>query len=627
VVDFFLSDNEAGLVAVSSNSFRGLGLEVPDMRPREYLSLTLRRALTLAPPAAVLLSALAPCSYAGWCPDKQITYTTGRSGLSPSNAKCVAFDSSGMVHAVWHDDTPGNYEIMYLRFDTLTAFPAEPRRITWNSGVSRDPAIALLSDSSVFVTWTEDSDGPVTTIDFARFLPDSSFLADSGGVSVPLYACTNASVAAGPDTSAHVVWIQKTGLTYSVFYRKWHFGWVGEPVNVSASTGICSNPCVCVDALGRVHTAWSDNVSGNNEVYYRGFSEPGGWGDVTRVSFSYAIAWSPSLAADANGDVFVVWSDKRHGYFDIYFRRYLRGVGWGNEKRVTHDSAVSANPSAAVDCDGNLHIVWEDYRDGNEEIYYRRVTDSDGPGWDPTDTRLTDDIYTSWDASVVADCAGNAHVLWADNRTSNFEIYYKLGIAPVPVDVELLDFHAECKAEGVLLQWQTVSDGPPALFDIFREENQGGALRKLTDEPLHGSTQYLDASAEAGKTYLYYLGVWEGGAVNETMFGPLVVAFAPPAAPVTEALAVWPNPSRGFLNITFFARQPGTGYSLALYDVRGRLVTELASGRASGAASTLTWEAPRGVRSQLCPGIYFVVMESDGKRSEKKVLLLGDDAR
>jgi len=597
------------------------------MRPREYLSLTLRRALPLAPLAAALLSAFVTCAYAGWCPDKRVSYTTGRSGLSPSNAKCVAFDSSGTVHAVWHDDTPGNYEIMYIRFDSLTVFPAAPRRLTWNSGISRDPGLALLSDSSVFVTWTEDSDHPFSVIDFARFLPDSGYLADSGGVSGPLYACTNAAVAAGPDTSAHVVWIQKTGLTYNVFYRKWHFGWVGEPFNVSATTGICSNPCVCVDALGRVHAAWSDNASGNNEVYYRRFAAPTGWSAVTRVSFSYAIAWSPSMAVDGNGDVFVVWSDRRHGSFDIYFRRYLEGVGWGNEKRVTFDSAVSANPSAAVDCDGNLHIVWEDYRDGNDEIYYRRITDSDGPGWDPVDTRLTDDIYTSWDASVATDCAGNVHVLWADSRTSNFEIYYKLGIAPVPVSVELLDFHAECKAEGVLLEWETVSDGPPAFFDIFREEREEGVLRKLTETSLYGSTQYLDNSAEPGRTYLYYLGVWEGEGSDETMFGPLTVAFAPPAAPAGAALAVWPNPSRGLLNITFLAKQAGARYRLALYDVHGRFVREVASGKATGAPSTVAWEAPRGVRRGVGPGIYFVVMETEGERVERKVLLLGDDVQ
>ena len=597
------------------------------MRPHKYLSLTLGLALALASVAFASFSAFAPCAHAGWCPDKQVSYTTGRSGLSPSNAKCIAFDSSGTVHAVWHDDTPGNYEIMYVRFDTLTVFPVEPRRLTWNTGISRNPSLALLNDSSVFVTWTEDSENPVSVVNFARFLPDSGFLADSGSVSGELDVCTSASVAAGPDTSAHVVWTQKTGLTFSVFYRKWHFGWVGEPANISQSTGICGSPCVVVDGLGRVHTAWSDNASGNNEIYYRMFAEPAGWTAVTRASQSYKIAWSPSLGADDDGNVCLVWSDRRDGNYEIYFRRYLYGVGWGKEKRVTSNSAVSANPSATVDCDGNLHIVWEDYRDGNDEIYYRRITDSDGPGWDPVDTRLTEDIYTSWDASVAADCAGNVHVLWADNRSSNFEIYYKLGIDPVPVSVELLDFHAECTPEGVLLEWETISDGPPAYFDVFREERDDGVLRKLTEIALLGSTQYLDRSAESGRTYSYYLGVWEGEGVDETMFGPLTLTFAPPASPAVHALSVWPNPSRGLLNITFLAKQAGARFRLALYDVHGRFVREVASGEATGAPATVAWEVPRDLRAGVGPGIYFVAMESEGERVERKVLLLGGDVQ
>jgi len=598
------------------------------MRPHTYLSLTLGLPLLLAPPlAAVLLTVSAPCAHAGWYPDKQISYTSGRSGLSASNAKCIAFDSSGMVHAVWHDDAPGNYEIMYLRFDSLTAFPAEPRRLTRTDGFSRDPSLALLSDSSVFVTWADDSDSPVSVIDFARFLPDSGFLADSGSVSGELYMCSSASVAAGPDTSAHVVWIQRTGQSYNVFYRKWHFGWVGEPINISETSGICSSPCVGLDGLGRVHTAWSDNITGNNEVYYRRFAEPIGWASVMRASLSYKLAWSPSLAADRAGNVYVVWSDKRDGYFDIYFRRYVEGVGWGKEKRLTSNGAVSANPSAAVDCDGNLHVVWEDYRDGNDEIYYKRVTTSDGPGWDPIDTRLTNDLYTSWDASVAADCAGNVHVLWADNRSSNFEIYYKLGIAPVPVSVELLDFHAECTPDGVLLAWETVSDSPFAFFDIFREEKSEGILRKLTETSLLGSAEFLDRSAEPGRTYLYYLGVWEGEGTDETMFGPLTVAFSPPAVPGARTLAVWPNPSRGLLNITFQAGQTGAPFRLALYDVRGRFVREITSGRTTGMPSIVAWEVPQDLRNGVGPGIYFVAMESVGERVDRKVLLLGDEVR
>jgi hypothetical protein len=269
--------------------------------------------------------------------------------------------------------------------------------------------------------------------------------------------------------------------------------------------------------------------------------------------------------------------------------------------------------------------VWEDYRDGNDEIYYKRVTTGQGPGWDPVDTRLTNNIFTSWDPSVVADCAGNVHVLWADNRSSNFEIYYKLGIAPVPVSVELLDFHAECTADGVLLKWETVSDSPLAFFDVFREEESEGVLRKLTDTSLFGSTEFKDTSAQQGRSYFYYLGVWEGEGTDETMFGPLAVTFNPPAVPVARTLLVWPNPSRGVLNIAFRSGQAGAAFRLSLYDVRGRFVREVASGKTAGDTFSLSWEFPRSLRSENLQGIYIVCLELAGKRFDRKVLLLGGE--
>lgn len=574
-------------------------------------------------PLALFVLTSCPVALASWKPDRQVSYTPGRSGLSQSNAKSVAFDSSGTAHVVWHDDSFGNYELFYLRFDTLTTFPAEPRRLTRNSGMSREGSIALLADSTVLVTWSEDTDRAFSVIDFLRFHPDSSGLTDSGMVNTELLTCVNSAVAAGPDTSAHIIWAQSTGLLYNIFYRKWKHGWEAAPLNISNSPGLCASPCIAVSESGDVHVAWSDNVTGNYEIFYRKYTNASGWGPVERVSNSYKLAWTPTIAVDRSSSVFVAWADKREGFYDIYFRRFLEGIGWGNEKRLSVNMSISANPSASTDCDGNLHVVWEDFRDGNDEIYYRRVTSSDGPGWDPIETRLTKDLATSWDASVVADCSGNVHVVWADGRLGNFEIFYKLGIQPVPVSVELLSFQAECTASGVMLTWELDSDSPLTFLDIYRQEDDTGVLMKLTETSLLDVSQYLDGSAEVGKEYVYFLAVWEGKGDEETMFGPLRVHFDPQAVHATPGLAVWPNPSRGVLNVQLSPWRTEAPYSLRLYDVAGRFLQEIASGRSLNSAVSLTWNVPEVPGGRLGPGVYIVSLEAGGLRVERKVLILG----
>ena len=74
----------------------------------------------------------------------------------------------------------------------------------------------------------------------------------------------------------------------------------------------------------------------------------------------------------------------------------------------------------------DVHVVWEDERDGNQEIYYKRSTD-DGVSWG-SDTRLTNSADSSSCPSVAV--TGTAvHVFWSDKRNGNFEPYHKRGYA------------------------------------------------------------------------------------------------------------------------------------------------------------------------------------------------------
>jgi hypothetical protein len=46
-------------------------------------------------------------------------------------------------------------------------------------------------------------------------------------------------------------------------------------------------------------------------------------------------------------------------------------VAWGDDFRLTDDPNGSHKPSMALDRDGNAHVIWQDGRDGNYEIYWR----------------------------------------------------------------------------------------------------------------------------------------------------------------------------------------------------------------------------------------------------------------
>src|ERR1051325_9513309 len=96
----------------------------------------------------------------------------------------------------------------------------------------------------------------------------------------------------------------------------------------------------------------------------------------------------------------------------------------GNNIRLTNDLAVSETPSICAD-GSNVHLVWIDYRNGNQEVYYKRSTNS-GLSWS-SDIRLTNNPAYTYSPSISVSGL-YIHVTWSNYRDGNFEIYYKRSV-------------------------------------------------------------------------------------------------------------------------------------------------------------------------------------------------------
>jgi hypothetical protein len=162
-----------------------------------------------------------------------------------------------------------------------------------------------------------------------------------------------------------------------------------------------------------IHVAWvSKDINAQTwRVFYKHSSDGGiNWGADTWLSVNSPDAYCPSIAATGS-DVYVVWNDSRDGNIEIYYRKSSdSGLTWGPEIRLTNDPAVSNLPSIAVS-GSFVHIVWDDNRDGLPEVYYKGSTDG-GENW-------SDDIPISSDpasSSLPNLAVSNSvlHVVWQD---------------------------------------------------------------------------------------------------------------------------------------------------------------------------------------------------------------------
>ncbi len=134
----------------------------------------------------------------------------------------------------------------------------------------------------------------------------------------------------------------------------------------------------------------------------------------------------PSIAVDNNGNIHVVWEDYTNGEWgtdsEIMYANYT-SAGWSNATVISDiygwNNEPSLAPSIAVDNNSNLHVVWEDDTDGewgtDSEIMYANYT---SVGW--SNATVISDIY-GWNdqdsrfTSIVVDNNSNIHVVWSDD--------------------------------------------------------------------------------------------------------------------------------------------------------------------------------------------------------------------
>jgi len=178
---------------------------------------------------------------------------------------------------------------------------------------------------------------------------------------------------------------------------------------------------IAADEAGRVHAVWYDARDGRPQIYYKRSGDGGAtWGPDTRLSEDPAPDEHPSLATSGS-HVYVVWHGIRDGGFDVFLRRSTDGgLNWGPSATLT-GGHKSAHTSVAA-WGAAVHVVWGDSRHGHAEVYTRRSTNS-GATWEP-ETRLTDLPYESWVPSVAVS-GRNVFVAWVDYRDGNEEEYFK----------------------------------------------------------------------------------------------------------------------------------------------------------------------------------------------------------
>ena len=200
---------------------------------------------------------------------------------------------------------------------------------------------------------------------------------------------------------------------------------IGPYVKLNTNIGYSLKPVIGLDSSENVHIIWQDTIDGFRNLWYMQINGQKPWDRtlIKQLTFVPQSSTNPNFAIDASDNLHVVWQDDRDGPANIFYKKLDNSSNnVTDDIRLTDIISFSSRPRIAVDASQNLHVVWSDGRDGNPEIYYKKLNDS-GVEIIP-DKRITNNTGMSNAPALGIDSTGEIALTWTDNSEGNSEIYF-----------------------------------------------------------------------------------------------------------------------------------------------------------------------------------------------------------
>jgi len=267
---------------------------------------------------------------------------------------------------------------------------------------------------------------------------------------------------------------------------------------VCGAVGSQQGPQVCSDGAGGGIVVWTDERSGNADIY------------AQRVNDTGVSLWPPShgipvcidpdpqshavIVACESGGAIIVWYDQRGGGDQIFAQKVTSAgaiaPGWPVNGLAVITGIVSQQFSPQVASDGadGCIVAWEDMRSGKADIYVQRIDQLGVRQWLASGQPVCTAVGDQLDPRLVIDGAKGAIVTWEDYRAGNIDIYaqrVKAGGAPSwPVDGIPVDADADIQKQPVL-----AADGSGGAILAWRDE--GGIAFHVDAQRLNSSGTLL----------------------------------------------------------------------------------------------------------------------------------------
>ncbi|TFF86892.1 MAG: hypothetical protein EU551_00480, partial [Promethearchaeota archaeon] len=182
---------------------------------------------------------------------------------------------------------------------------------------------------------------------------------------------------------------------------------------------------------------------------------------------------NPVITSDNYGGVIISWEDLRNTSItstDIYSQRItLNGhfLWENNGTRICNAPSIQEKINNAPDGKGGAFITWQDYRTGADyNIYAQHIGPTGIAHWEDNGTVISNAIYSQISPQVAQNGTNGAAIVWQDYRNGNYDIYsqiiYTIDNTPPPAPIIYSTTHPDSgfaySSNDVNIEWTQPPD-------------------------------------------------------------------------------------------------------------------------------------------------------------------------
>jgi hypothetical protein len=256
----------------------------------------------------------------------------------------TATGPKGQVYLFWSKEIVGQCDVLFSRsLDGGVTFSSAAQLSNDPGQCSKSPVPLVDSSGNIDVVWTTQS------VIFSRSTDEGATFSAPTSVSGTMtffLVHEDARIAVEPSGEIEVVWSAELAGNTVFFARSANLGAtfstpsilsIPPGPNVRSGAG---GAVIDVDPSGKISVAWEDDglasFSGNSDIFFRRSTDPGGpfSNPVNLSNTPNQGEVSPQIAADSQGNAYVVW-EAANSPSDVFFSRVPASSSLGGDFRIS----------------------------------------------------------------------------------------------------------------------------------------------------------------------------------------------------------------------------------------------------------------------------------------------------